>query len=293
MRKLKLLMVFLFVCGIPTGCSQSGQSVVVGAKDFTEQYIIGYMLTLLIEDNTDIIVTYKSDLASDVLFAATRTGAVDLYMEYTGTVYGSFLRFSDVKSYEETYEISARELMERYSLRMLDPLGFNNTFALAVRADTAVEHNLKTISDLAEVSPDFVLGGFAEFFNRHDGLPNLKITYDMTFKEERVVNPASHYQALINDEIQVLEVYSTDGMLIESNLVVLEDDKQFFPPYHGAIIIRDDTAEKYPELLEVLNKLVGLLTDEIMRDLNYKVNVEGEYAKDVAENFLRVSNLIK
>ncbi|MDR2558742.1 MAG: hypothetical protein LBC86_04250 [Oscillospiraceae bacterium] len=293
MRKLKLFMVLLVICGMFAGCSQKNENIVVGAKDFTEQYILGYMLTLLIEDNTNITVTYKNDLASDVLFAATRTGAVDLYAEYTGTVYGSYLKFSDTKSYEEIHEISTRELIERYNLRMLEPLGFNNTFALAVRADTAAEYDLRTISDLARVSSDFVLGGFAEFFSRHDGLPNLKIVYDMAFKEERVVDPILHYQALAYDEIQVLEVYSTDGMLLESNLVVLEDDKQFFPPYHGAIIIRDETAEKYPELLEILDKLVGLLTDEVMRDLNYMVNVNGDYPRDVAENFLRMNDLIK
>ncbi|MDR2532551.1 MAG: glycine/betaine ABC transporter substrate-binding protein [Oscillospiraceae bacterium] len=293
MKKSILIMALLVICGTFAGCSRRNAAIVVGAKDFTEQYILGYMLKLLIEDNTSLNVTYKSDLASDVLFAATRTGAVDLYVEYTGTVYGSYLKISDERSADEVYEISARELMERHNLLMLDRLGFNNTFALAVRADTAKEYNLKTISDLAEVSADFIFGGHAEILNRYDGIPNLKITYNMTFKEERVVDPVLRYDAIANDEIQVIEVFSTDGMLNESNLVVLEDDKQFFPPYQGMVIIRDETAEKHPELLEILGKLAGLLTDEVMQELNYMVNVAGEPPKDVAEDFLRASNLIK
>jgi osmoprotectant transport system permease protein len=251
------------------------------------------MLTLLIEDNTDLTVSYKSDLASDVLFAATRTGAVDLYIEYTGTVYGSYLKYSDTRSYNEVYEISARELTERFNLRMLDLLGFNNTYALAIRADTAAEYNLRTISDLAGVSSNFILGGHAEFFRRYDGLPNLKIIYDMAFSEERVVYGQARYHALINDEIQVIMVFSTEGLLYEYQLITLEDDKNFFPAYDGVIIIRGEIADKHPELLEVLGRLAGLLTDEVMRDLNHKVDMMGEYAKDVAESFLRTNNLIR
>jgi glycine betaine/choline ABC-type transport system substrate-binding protein len=292
MKKLWLIMALLVICGLFAGCPGKRGSVVVGAKDFTEQYILGNMLTLLIEANTNLKTSYKSHLASDVLFAATRTGAVDMYVDYTGTVYGSYLKHSDTKSYNEVYDISARELKERFDLHMLDLLGFNNTFALAVRADTAEEHNLKTISDLARVSSDFIFGGHAEILNRYDGLPNLKIAYNMTFKEERVVDPIWRYHAIVDNEVQVIEVFSTDGMLIESNLVVLEDDKNFFPAYEGVIIIRGETVEKHPELLEALGRLAGLLTDDVVRDLNYMVDVMGEAPKDVAESFLKMNNLI-
>ncbi|MDR2542070.1 MAG: hypothetical protein LBC80_01260 [Treponema sp.] len=297
MKKLGLIIAILIICGLFTSCLGSKGTVkgvvVVGAKDFTEQYILGYMLTLFIEANTNLTVSYMRNLATDVLFAATRTGAVDLYTEYTGTVYGSYLKYSDTRSYQEVYEISSRELTERYDLRMLDLLGFNNTYALAVRADTAAEHNLKTISDLARVSSNFILGGHAEFFNRFDGLPNLKIIYDMTFMEERVVYGSERYNALINDEVQVIMVFSTDGMLLGADLIVLEDDKIFFPAYEGVIIIRNEIMEKHPELSEVLNRLAGLLTDEVMRNLNYRVDVMGESPRDVAEWFLMINNLLK
>jgi glycine betaine/choline ABC-type transport system substrate-binding protein len=285
-------LILLIICATLTGCSGKKDVIVIGAKDFTEQYILGYMLTLLIEANTSLTTTYKSDLASDVLFAAVRTGAVDLYVDYTGTVFGSYLKHSDALSADDVYKTAKREISERYSLLMLERLGFNNTFALAVRADTASLYDLQTISDLARVSPGFIFGGHAEILNRYDGIPNLKIVYDMFFKEERVVDPVLRYNAIANDEIQVIEVFSTDGMLPGSNLVVLEDDKNFFPAYEGVVIIRGETAEKHPELLAVLGLLVGLLTDDVMRNLNYQVNILGEYPKDTAERFLRENHLI-
>ncbi|MDR2547637.1 MAG: hypothetical protein LBC96_09090 [Lachnospiraceae bacterium] len=293
MKRLSLFVVLILSLGLLAGCNSEKDTVIVGSKDFTEQYILGNMLTLLIESNTKLAVTYKSDLSSDVLFAATRTGAVDLYVEYTGTVYGSYFRYSDVKNPQEVFEIVERELMERYSLRALCPLGFNNTYALAVRADTAATYDLNSISDLAKVSSDLVFGGFVEFLNRYDGVPNLKLTYDMVFSDEVVVETQTRYQDLINDKIQVLEVYATDGMLSEYNLVVLEDDKTFFPAYEGIIIIRDDAVQKHPELLEVICVLTNLLDDAVMRDLNYRVDISGESPKSVAEDFLRTNGLIK
>ncbi|MDR2600314.1 MAG: hypothetical protein LBC73_08565 [Oscillospiraceae bacterium] len=293
MKKLNIvIIILLLICVLFTGCSKRNAVVVVGAKDFTEQYILGYMLTILIESNTNLTTEYKSDVASDVLFAASRTGAVDVFVDYTGTVYGSYLKNSEVRSAEEIHEITARELSDRYDLLMRDLLGFNNTFALAVRADTAEKYDLKTISDLARVSSDFIFGGHAEILNRYDGIPNLKIVYNMSFKEERVVDPILRYDAIADDEVQVIEVFATDGMLLDSGLVVLEDDKQFFPAYDGVVIIRKETAQKHPELLVELDKLVGLLTDETMRGLNYLVNVMGEYPKDVAEEFLKKNDLI-
>ncbi|MDR2569351.1 MAG: hypothetical protein LBD23_03505 [Oscillospiraceae bacterium] len=292
MKKIASLLILLIIIVMLGGCSQGKGTIIVGAKDFTEQYILGYMLTQLIESNTNLNVIHQSDLASDLLFAAARTGAVDVYVDYSGTVYASYLKHTDTRSADDVFQISADELMERFDLIMLDRLGFNNTFALAVRADTSAQYGLHTISDLARVSSDFIFGGHAEILNRYDGIPNLKIIYNMTFKDEIVVDPVLRYQHIIDDEIQVMEVFSTDGMLRDSNLVVLEDDKEFFPAYEGTIIIRSEIAEKHPELTEIFNKLSGLLTDEVMRDLNYTVNVKGESPSDVAENFLRSNNLI-
>lgn len=294
MKKLRLAITLLVICGMLAGCSRpQRESIVVGSKDFTEQHILGYVLTLLIEANTDLDVTYRSNMASHVIFAAIRTGAVDVVADYAGTVYGYYLGFSYTRAPGEVLDISARELGERYNLLMLDPLGFNNTFALAIKPGAAAEYNIKTFSDLAEVSYNFIFSGSAEIISRNDGLPNLQRVYGMRFKETRVAHEIERYAAIMSGEVQVTEVFATDGMIKEYDLVVLEDDKNALPPYYGVIIIRGETAEKHPELLEILGRLAGMLSDDIMRGLNYRVDVLDENPKDVAESFLRNNNFIK
>ena len=291
MKKITKAIALLLICIMLAGCaSKEKESIIVGAKDFTEQEILGHMLLYLIETNTNLEITYRSNMASHIIFAAITTGAIDLYIDYTGTVYGSYLNHSEAKSAEEVHEISVRELKEQHDLRMLAPLGFNNTFCLAVRPDTAAAYNLKTFSDLAQVSSNYVFGGSAEILSRNDGIPNLKRVYDMSFKDEVVLADASRYVAIINDEIQITEAFSTDALLMEHDLVVLEDDKNFFPPYHGVVIMREEIAEKHPQLLEIFGRLEGILTDEVMRNLNHRVDVRGESPKDVAESFLMENN---
>ena len=294
MKKTKLLILLFIILGLGViyGCAEKEPDIIVGTKDFTEQYILGNILVLLIEEDTDLTVAYKSDLSSDVIFAGIRTGVIDLYVDYTGTVYGNYLRLSETLSAEEIYEITVRELDGSHNLRMLDMLGFNNTYSLAVRADIALEYNLRTISDLSHVSSNFKFGGSSEILSRFDGLPNLKRLYGMHFAEEIPMEGNCRYTAIASDDIQVVVVFSTDGMLLNFDLVVLEDDKAFFPPYQGAIIIRDETVEAHPELLNILQMLAGTLTDETMRNLNYRVDVLGELPRNVAEDFLRTNKFI-
>jgi len=292
MKKAGSIVAILIICGMLFGCSSKSGTIVVGAKDYTEQYILGNILTLLIEDNTNINVTLKTDLASDVIFAAIRTGVVDVYADYTGTVYGNYLSLSETNNPIEVFDISSRSIRESYDLHMLKPFGFSNSYGLAVRHNTATEYGLRTISDLARVSEDFIIGASAEFLIRSDGVPNLKRLYEMSFKSEIIVDGVARYYAINNDEIQVTEVFTTDGHLLANALVVLEDDEHFFLPYHGVIIIRDEILEVHPELQAVLDKLTGSITNEIMRTLNYRVDVLGETPEYVAESFLRENNFI-
>jgi osmoprotectant transport system permease protein len=136
-----------------------------------------------------------------------------------------------------------------------------------------------------------VFGGGFEILNRNDEIPQLKIAYDLTFKEERAVEGVLRYSAIENNETQVTEAFSTDGMLLEYDLTVLEDDKKFFPPYHAAPVIREETAEKYPELTAALGKLTGALSDDAMRELNYNVDVLKQNPRDVAAEFLAAAGL--
>ena len=294
MKRLIIIVIILIICVMTAGCSKEEKEVIiVGSKDFTEQFILGNMLKLLIESNTDFAVTFNDNMASHVIFAAIGTGLVDVYVDYTGTIYGYYLNRSETKDAREVYDISARELMERYDLRMLGLLGFNNTFNLAVRQDTAAEFDLRTISDLAEVSHNLIYGGSAEGQSRNDGIPNLKRHYNMTFKEEVIYNDGDRYSAIYNDDVQVSEVYSTDSQILEYDLVVLEDDKHYYPPYHGVVVIRNEIAERHPELVELLSRLEGLITDDVMRGLNHMVDFLGDDPRDVAEIFLRENNLIR
>jgi osmoprotectant transport system permease protein len=293
MKKTVFLIAFLVFFGIFVGCTNKRPDIVIGTDGYTEQLILGQVLKLLIEDNTKLTVSCMNNLSSDKLFTAIKTGAIDACVEYTGSFFGNHHRYSTTKETMGVYDLNKSVLEKQYNIHMLEPLGFNNTYAFAARVDTTAEYGLKTISDLAKVSSDFVFGGTAAFNSRYDGLANFKKIYNLEFKEEKTVDWNERYFALDNNEIQVSSLFSTDGMLSEYNLVILEDDKHFFPPYHAVIIIRNETTEKHPELLDILNKLSGKLSDEIMTGLNYRVDVQGETSISVVDEFLKTSGLIR
>jgi len=292
MKKLKTVFIFMLICGLLSGCTPKTPDIVVGATNYTEQYILGHMLVLLIKDNTNLKVTYRYNLTSDDIFAGIKTDVIDLYVDYTGTIY-NHLNYTYSNEPEPVYDISAKELENNYNLRMLTPLGFNNTYCLVVRAETAWQYKLATISDLARVSQDFVFGGGEGILTRNDGIPNLKKMYNMSFKEERVISGMERYTALDADDTQVSEAFSTDGTLLKHGLVMLKDNKNFFPPYEGVIVIRNEILEKYPELENILDKLSGLLSDDAMCVLNHKVDILGNTPEEVARNFLKSHHLIR
>ncbi|MCL2754497.1 MAG: hypothetical protein FWD35_02115 [Oscillospiraceae bacterium] len=300
LKPIAAILLVISLCFALVSCDNqpAPPDIKIGAKDFTEQYILAHMFALLIEGNTNLTAAVNYNLASEVIFASVRTGVIDLYVEYTGTIYGSYLHQTEQKLPHEIYDIASREIAQRHDLQLLPVLGFDNTFALAVTQELAQQHNLRTISDLAKVSQDMVFGGGAEILVRNDGLPNLKRLYQLEFAEELNVDALyvsygmSRYTALADDDIQVTEVFATDGILKEHNLVVLEDDKNYWLAYEGAVVIRNDILEKHPQLADILNKLVGLLTGDVMRDLNHKADILGEAPRDVAEAFLRENNLI-
>jgi len=293
MRVLLVVLSLLLFIIILTGCAEpQKETIVVGSKDYSEQHILGNMLVLLIEAHTDLEVIHRDNMVAHVIFSAIGAGAVDVYVEYTGTVYGNFFNLSDTNDEMEVYNTSVSLLAERYDIQMLGKLGFNNSFGLAVRQDTAEQYGLRTFSDLAEVSSNLIFCGSAGIISRNDGLPNLKRLYNMSFKEEIALHNEERYKALMNDQAQVAEVFTTDGLLYEHDVVVLEDDLSFFPPYHAAIVVRNEILDKHPDLINILNLLVGKLPDDIMRNLNYRVDVGNESPRDVAESFLRENGLI-
>jgi osmoprotectant transport system permease protein len=289
------LVILLLAAGIITVYSNvnSKDKIVIGSKNFTEQLILGNMLADLIEDKTDIQVERQLNLGgTQVAFNALNSGDIDLYVEYTGTGLVNILKETPNNNPDEVYHVVKKKFHEKYGIELLEPLGFNNTYTLAVKQDTAEKFGLETFSDLAKVSDQLILGPTVEFPNRSDGLIGLSKTYHMNFKDVKAVDGGLRYTALKNEESDVIDAFSTDGLLEAFKLKVLKDDKNFFPPYYAVPIIREDTLKEYPELKSAINALAGKLTDEKMRKLNYKVDSLRESPEKVAKEFLKEEGLI-
>lgn len=275
--------------------NKNSKKIVIGARNFTEQLVLGNVLSELIKDNTDLKVDEKFNLGgSQVIFNAAKSGSVDAYVEYLGTSSVNVLKMNNItKDKKELYDTVKQRYNDDYGQEVLNPLGFNNTYTMAVTKDIAKKYNLNTISDLAKVSNELTIGPTMEFTNRVDGLKGLKSEYNMEFKDIKPIDGGLRYNALNNHESDVIDAFTTDGLIEKFDLKLLKDDKGYFPPYDAVTIIRSKTLEKYPELKGILAKLDGKLTDDKMRKLNYKVDIEKKSAKDVAIEFLKSEGLIK
>lgn len=273
--------------------AMAADKIVIGSKNFTEQLILGNVLAEIIENKTDLEVERKLNLGgSQVAFSALNKGDVDVYVEYTGTGLVNILNQQPQSNPEKVYDIVQKEFNEKYGIQLLKPLGFNNTYALAVRQDTAEQYSLNTISDLAKVSNNLIMGPTLEFPNREDGLIGLEKDYNLHFKDVHAVDGGLRYTALDNRKSDVIDAFSTDGLLEEFGLKVLEDDKGFFPPYYAVPIVKEEMLKEHPELRDALNSLAGKLSDEKMRKLNYKVDSLKQSPAKVAKEFLVEEGLI-
>ncbi|MDQ0197793.1 ABC transporter permease/substrate-binding protein [Neobacillus ginsengisoli] len=268
--------------------------IIIGSRNFSEQLILGNILADLIENKTNIKVERKLNLGgTQVTFSALNKGDIDMYVEYTGTGLVDILKKSPQSDPEQVYDTVQKEFNNKYKIQLLKPLGFNNTYALAVRQDTAKQYHLNTITDLAKVSSGLIIGPTIEFPNRADGLIGLTKTYNINFKDVKAVDGGLRYTALNNHKSDVIDAFSTDGLLKAFHLRVLKDDKHFFPPYYAVPIIKKETLKKHPELKTIINSLSGKLTDEKMRDLNYKVDSLKQSPAKVAKEFLETEGLLK
>lgn len=272
---------------------QADDKIVIGSKNFSEQLILGNMLADLIENKTDIEVERKLNLGgTQVAFNALQNGDIDLYVEYTGTGLVNILNEAPESNPDKVYDKVQGAFKSKYGIELLKPIGFNNTYALAVRQDTAEQYRLESISDLAKESNGLIMGPTIEFPNREDGLIGLSKVYHLDFKEVKAIDGGLRYKALENHKSDVIDAFSTDGLLEAFNLKVLKDDKNFFPPYYAVPIIKQETLETYPELRAAINALAGKLDDAKMRELNYKVDSQKEAPAKVARDFLVQEELL-
>lgn len=277
-----------------TTSSAAGEKITVVGKNFTEQDIMAYLVGRLLEEKLDVPVEVKSYLGgTDVAFGAMKSGNADVYVEYTGTGYVNILNKEAASDPQQVYDEVKQAFAEQYQMDWLEPIGFNNTYALAVSQETAKRYGLKKVSDLRPVAGELVFGTNQEFLDRPDGMPGLTKTYDLNFKDVKSMDTGLKYTALSSGQVQLIDAYSTDGRLIQNNLVLLEDDKHFFPPYYAAPLVRQDALEQYPDMRDTLNLLAGKIDEQEMAELNAKVDVEKQQAKSVAEEWLKKEGLIE
>lgn len=287
-RRIALLLALTLLVTLFTGCG-SKKGVTIGSKQYTENILMGEIYAQLIEAKTDIPVTRKLNLGgTSVCMPAMEKGEIDLYFEYTGTAYNEILdhELEPGTTADEILEVCQTELNDQ-GITMFDPLGLNNTYALAIKTSRMDEFGITTISELAPISDQIRFGGGHTFYTRvHDGYDGIVATYGMNFKESLKMDTSLLYEAADKDELDVIVVFGTDALLKKYDMTTLVDDKGVFPPYQGAPICRNEALEEYPELKEILNTLAGAVDDATIQDLNYQVDVEKRSVEDVAKEFL-------
>lgn len=275
--------------------SGEDKEITIAGKLGSEPEIIMNMYKELIESDTDLSVNLKPNMGKTTfVFNALKSGEIDLYPEFTGTILATFLNEEAQSTNEnEVYEQARKGLEEEYDMALLEPMSFNNTYTVAVTSDLANEYDLNKISDLKAIEDEVQVGFTLEFTDRQDGYLGIQDLYNINFENLTTMEPKLRYSAIETGDINLLDAYSTDSEIEEYGLVTLEDDKNLFPPYQGAPLLLNTTLEEYPELEEVLNKLSGQVTDDEMRKMNYEVNVNDKTPQEVAHNYLKTKKLIE
>ena len=271
------------------------ENLVIAGKLGPEPEILANMYKILIEENTDMTVTVKPNFGKTTfLYEALKKGDIAIYPEFTGTVTESLLKPVPQVDHdpEAVYQAARDGIKKQDDLALLKPMAYQNTYAVAVPKKIAQEYGLKTISDLKKVEGQLKAGFTLEFNDREDGNKGLQKVYGLHLQVS-TMEPALRYQAIQSGDIQITDAYSTDAELARYDLVVLEDDKQLFPPYQGAPLMKEALLKKHPELEAVLNQLAGKITAEQMSQMNYQVGVEGKSANQVARDFLVKERVIK
>ena len=291
-----LLTVLLGISYSPSLLAQKEkENLVIAGKLGPEPEILANMYKLLIEENTEMTATVKPNFGkTSFLYEALKKGDIDIYPEFSGTVTESLLQPSPEVGHdpEKVYEVARDGIAKQDQLTYLKPMSYQNTYAIAVPKKIAQEYGLKTISDLKKAEGQLKAGFTLEFNDREDGNKGLQSVYGLNLNVA-TMEPALRYQAIQSGDIQITDAYSTDAEIARYNLVVLEDDKQLFPPYQGAPLMKAELLEKHPELEAVLNQLAGKITESQMSQMNYQVGVEGMSAETVAREFLVQEGILK
>ena len=282
----------LFLAGslalVAAGCARRRSDIVVGSKNFTEQLILGEILSQWLRRRLGVPVDDRFYLAGTYICQqAMLAGRIDTYVEYTGTALAAVLKESYSGDPASVYERVKSGYKQRFNLDVLSPLGFNNSFAMVMRGDDARRLGVTKLSELAKYAPSMRPGVGYEFLERADGYQGLIRTYNLQFAEApRVMDLGLLYRALGNNSVDIVAGSNTDGLIQALNLVVLEDDKHYFPPYDAVPIVRIRSLQQFPAMGAALNKLSGKITAEEMRSMNYAVDGQKQDAAQVAAKFV-------
>ncbi|MFO8084199.1 MAG: glycine betaine ABC transporter substrate-binding protein [Desulfobacterales bacterium] len=293
-----LLMVLMVISLISCGTADE-KSLVVGSKNFTEQRILGYIMIELLE-NQGFTCRDSTGLGGTLVARnALENRQIDIYMEYTGTGLITILKHdTPITDPQECYETVKAEDFEKNNMVWLPYMSFNNTYCLLMQREKAAKLGIKTLSDLAayaEANPDnIIFGTNEEFYARPDGYKPLQETYGFEFPDRQIkkMSPGLLYQGLRDGQLDVAMGFATDGRIKGFDLVVLEDDKNFFPVYNPAPVVHKETVEKYPALETIFIKLGEILNTEDMTLLNYQVDVERKSPRNAASEWLKSVGLI-
>ncbi|MGA2888641.1 MAG: glycine betaine ABC transporter substrate-binding protein [Terracidiphilus sp.] len=290
MMRMLSVIVAITMCALLTSCSPPRSSYpVVGAKNFTEQVILGELLAQEIEAKSDLKVERRFYLAgSYICHQALVAGRIDAYVEYTGTALTAVLKQPVDRDPESVLRTVRQLYASRYGITVADPLGFENTFAMVTRGDDARRLHLTTLSQAAKYTQKWRLGVGYEFEQRPDGLPGLSTAYGLSFASApRTMDLGLLYRALINHQVDMIAANSTDGPIQALGLTVLQDDKHYFPPYQAVPLVRDDALKRWPQIQNALTALAGKVTAEDVRAMNEAVDEQHRDPAEVVHEFRR------
>jgi len=277
-----------------SGCAGPRENrIIIGSKNFTEQVVLGEILAQRIESRASLAVERRFNLGGTLIAQqAIESGAIDAYVEYTGTALAAVLGEAPAGTKQQVFARVKEGYASRFGLEVLEPLGFENTFAIVVRGEDARRLHLRTVSDLRPHVGAWRPGFGYEFMERPDGYVGFTAKYDLKFgMAPRTLELGLLYRALLEKHVDIVAGSSTDGPLGTLDLVMLEDDRRYFPPYEAVPIVRRETLARHPQLQTALQELAGRFSEAEMRRLNYAIDGEAKDPQDAVREFLQQKKL--
>ncbi|MEY3331871.1 MAG: Carnitine transport binding protein OpuCC [Cyanobacteriota bacterium] len=271
---------------------QKPPTIIIGSKNFTEQVILGEILAQHIENHTKLKVDRRFNLGGTfICHEAVKARKIAGYVEYTGTSFTTILKEKPISNPETVYKKVKEYYDQKLKLAVMKPLGFENTFAMIIRGEDAKKWQIKSLSEISKYTPQIKAGFGYEFLERADGYPGLSKTYNLKFANIKQMELGLMYQALKEKQVDFIAANSTDGLIPVFNLVILEDDKKYFPPYQAIPVFNQEILQKYPELTDTINQLGGKISTTEIQKMNYQVDNQSKPVEKVVSEWLKSQQL--